>query len=88
MEHVVISLYLLCFLVCRTQIPLGACCDLCFVKLGICHCLVGLLLLLPLLIPSASGFFPSCYERLKINYLMQSSEKSHGSSGKGLSVDW
>lgn len=87
-EHVVISLHLLRFLVCRRQVPLGACYDLCFVKLGTCQCLAGFLLLLPLLILSASGCFPSCYERLKKNYLMQSSEKAHGSSGMGLYVDW
>lgn len=39
-EHVVISLHLLCFLLCRRPLPLGDSCGLCFLKLGMCQCLM------------------------------------------------
>lgn len=67
-EHVVISLHFLQLLVCKGRfISEPDVIFLCFVRLGICQCLLGLLLLLPswIWIPSASGCFPQCYKRLK-----------------------
>lgn len=77
MEHVVISLHLLQLLVSKGRfISEPAVIYLCFVRLGICQCLVGLLLLLPSRIPSASGCFPRCYKRLKKT--LKSGEKHTG----------
>lgn len=75
------------FLVCRRQVRPGACWDLCFIKLRICQCSAGLLVLLPLLVPSASGFFPNCYESLK-KILSTVQQKSAQKQWNGLCVAW